>query len=122
MHFLANENFPRAAIDLLRTQGHDVVWVRTARPGSTDHEVLDWAIREKRVLLTFDKDFGELARASKLPRECGVVLIRVRMPPPDQVGGRIAALVSARHDWSGNFSVIEPGRVRVRPLGPETNG
>ena len=70
-----------------------------------------------RILLTFDKDFGELARGSVLPRTCGVVLIRMPMPKPEEAGLRLAALISAREDWTGNFSVIEPGRVRMRPLG-----
>ncbi|HEY2137792.1 MAG TPA: DUF5615 family PIN-like protein, partial [Xanthobacteraceae bacterium] len=76
-----------------------------------------WAIREQRILLTFDKDFGELARASALSAPCGVVLLRTPMPKPGDVGLRLAALITARDDWAGHFSVIEPGRVRMRPLG-----
>jgi predicted nuclease of predicted toxin-antitoxin system len=59
MRFLADENFPGAAA--LRAAGSDVVWVRIAAPGSSDSEILAWAAREERILLTFDKDFGELA-------------------------------------------------------------
>jgi predicted nuclease of predicted toxin-antitoxin system len=72
MRFLANENFPGAAVAALKTAGNDVVWIRTVAPGSRDSEVLALAARDKRVLLTFDKDFGELAKASRLPAECGV--------------------------------------------------
>ena len=72
MRLLANENFPGAAVTALEAAGHDVVWVRTAAPGTTDRDVLAWAAREERVLLTFDKDFGELARGSALPRTCGL--------------------------------------------------
>ena len=70
-----------------------------------------------RILLTFDKDFGELARGSALPRTCGVVLLRMPMPKPEEAGLRLAALITAREDWAGNFSVIEPGRVRMRRSG-----
>ena len=101
----------------LAVAGHDVVWVRTSAPGISDPEVLEWATREGRILLTFDKDFGELARGSELPRTCGVVLLRLPMPTPVNVGYRLAALITARDDWAGSFSVIEPGRVRMRPLG-----
>jgi hypothetical protein len=59
MRFLANENFPRAAVLALRNSGLDVEWVRTTSPGASDRFVLDWAVRERRILLTFDKDFGE---------------------------------------------------------------
>lgn len=117
MRFLANENFPGAAVTALKAAGHDVVWVRTAAPGATDPDVLAWAAREGRILLTFDKDFGELAKGSALPPTCGVILLRVPMPRPGDVGKRLADLTMARDDWAGYFSVIEPGRVRMRTLG-----
>jgi predicted nuclease of predicted toxin-antitoxin system len=116
MRLLANENIPAVAVTALVADGHDVAWVRTAAPGIADSEVLAWAAREGRILLTFDKDFGELARIAKLPSSCGVILFRVPAPPPGEIGPRIAALVTARQDWAGHFSVIEPGRVRMRPL------
>jgi predicted nuclease of predicted toxin-antitoxin system len=78
--------------------------------------VLAFAAREKRILLTFDKDFGELAKASNLPPACGVILLRVSLPQPDRVGAQLAALIMARSDWAGHFSVVEPARVRMRPL------
>src|SRR5262245_61161474 len=117
MRFLANENVPGSAVVALAAAGHDVVWVRTVAPGATDADVLAWAAREGRILLTFDKDFGELARGSSLPSTCGIVLLRMPMPKPGEVGRRLAQLITARDDWVGNFSVIEPGRVRMRPLG-----
>ena len=61
MRFLADENFPGDAVAALRSTGHDVTWVRTAMPGSADADILETAQRERRVLLTFDRDFGELA-------------------------------------------------------------
>jgi uncharacterized protein with PIN domain len=64
MRFLANENFPGDAVRLLQLAGHDTVWVRTAAPGISDPDALAWAARESRILLTFDKDFGELAKVS----------------------------------------------------------
>jgi predicted nuclease of predicted toxin-antitoxin system len=117
MRFLANENFPGASVAALRAAGNDVVRIRTAAPGSSDPEVLAWAAREERILLTFDKDFGELAKASVLPATCGVILLRIPMPRPDNVGPQLAGVIAARVDWAGHFSVIEPGRVRMRPLG-----
>ncbi len=78
MRFLANENFPGAAVAALKAAGHDVAWVRSVAPGLADPEVLAWAAREQRILLTFDKDFGELARASALPPACGVICCACR--------------------------------------------
>ena len=61
MRFLADENFPGGGVSALQARGHDVFWIRTTAPGSKDEDILAWAVREDRVLLTFDKDFGELA-------------------------------------------------------------
>ena len=116
MRFLANENFPGAAVAMLESAGHDVVWLRNAAPGASDPEVLAWAVREARILLNFDKDFGELARAATLPRTCGVVLFRIPVPNPRDVGRRLVDLIAARDDWAGHFSLVEPGRVRMRAL------
>lgn len=69
----------------LRKQGHDVVWIREAAPGSGDTEVLERAQEEDRILITFDKDFGELAFKRGLPASCGVILFRISMPSADYV-------------------------------------
>jgi predicted nuclease of predicted toxin-antitoxin system len=116
MRFLADENFQGAAVAVLRATGHDVVWVLTESPGKDDDGVLDWAIRENRILLTFDKDFGELAANASLPVS-GVILFRLQITKPHEVGRRLADSISARDDWAGHFSVVEPGRVRMRRLG-----
>jgi predicted nuclease of predicted toxin-antitoxin system len=116
MRFLADENFPGDAVKALLAAGHDVVWVRAAAPGIKDKDVLAWAMREARVLLTFDQDFGELAWRSGLPASCGVVLFRMPMSPAADVGTTIASRLNERSDWAGHFSVIQPGRVRMRPL------
>jgi len=100
----------------LRAAGHDVIWVRTERPGAADTEVLALAVREERILLTFDKDFGELASKSIVPSKCGIVLLRTPIPKPEDTGQQLARLITAREDWRGYFSVIEHGRVRMRPL------
>lgn len=116
MRFLANENFPGAAVSALQDAGYDVAWVRRDEPGLSDSHVLAWAVREKRILVTFDKYFGELACNAGLPAACGIMLLRMPMPAPDAAGTVIAARICARKDWAGHFSVIEPARVRMRPL------
>jgi len=69
------------------------------------------------VLLTFDKDFGELAWRIGLPASSGVILFRLPMPSAPQMGATLAARIDARTDWRGHFTVIEPKRIRMRPLG-----
>lgn len=117
MRLLANENVPGPLVGALVDAGCDVSWVRVLSPGIPDREVLARAVEEKRILLTFDKDFGDIARNSTLPSDCGVILVRTPMPPPHEVT-RLASAILSRSDWAGSFSVIEPGRVRSRPLGP----
>lgn len=116
MRFLANENFPGVAVMVLRAAGHDVAWGREDNPGIADQDVLAWAVREARVLLTFDKDFGELAWHARLPADCGVILFRLPMPRPPLAGQILAEIVTARDDWRGCFSVVESGRLRMRPM------
>jgi predicted nuclease of predicted toxin-antitoxin system len=116
MRFLADENFPGAAVDALRRAGHDVVWVGTISAGAADVEILRWAARESRVVLTFDKDFGQIALGAGLPASCGVILFRIPMSPAAEIGKNLAGLVGRRSDWVGHFSVVEPDRVRMRPL------
>ena len=116
MRLLANENFPRAAVEALRANGHDVTWIRTSAPGSKDVDVLAMAVRENRILITFDKDFGELAWRAKLPATSGVILFRVPMPKPGDAGSHLAGRIGERDDWEGHFSVIEPRRIRMRKL------
>ena len=115
MRFLANENFPRAVVDALRVANHDTAWVREEAPGSSDEAVLDWAVRDGRVLLTFDKDFGALVFRGGASASRGVVLFRVVMLP-DELSRFILETLEARPDWEGNFSVVESSRVRIRPL------
>jgi predicted nuclease of predicted toxin-antitoxin system len=114
MRFLADENFPRAAVAALEAAGHDIVWVRLAAPGATDADVMALAARENRILLTFDKDFGELAGRSELPPACGIVLFRLSAPRSAEASQRLAQIIASRDDWAGHFSVVESGRVRMR--------
>ena len=116
MRFLADENFPGAAVIALRDAGHDVASIAMDVPSSSDRDVLARASKDGRVLLTFDKDFGELAWKERLPATCGVILFRCAMPGPTVVGSVLARMVAQRDDWTGHFSVVEDGRVRMRTI------
>ena len=89
MRILADENIPRAAVDMLRRAGHDVAWVSEEAPGSDDSDVLKKATEQDRVVVTFDKDFGDLAYVMGLPATCGIILFNqaVRIPREFELPG-----------------------------------
>jgi predicted nuclease of predicted toxin-antitoxin system len=122
MRLLANENFPLDAVERLRRGGVDVAWIREIGPGMKDEQVLAMAVTESRILVTFDKDFGELAFKSKLPAHCGIVLFRIRRQSPDILVQRVAAFIAARNDWIGHFSVVEEDRIRMTGLPGNESG
>jgi len=116
MRILANENFPLEAVKALRAEGHDVAWIRTLSQGSSDSDVLKRAQVENRVLITFDKDFGELAFRARLTAKSGIILFRISMPSSSVVGETVVTAISSREDWAGHFSVVEDQRIRMTPL------
>jgi predicted nuclease of predicted toxin-antitoxin system len=116
MRFLANENFPLDAVEALRQKGHDVIWIRTESPGISDPEVLSRAQAEDRILLTFDKDFGELAFRIKLPATSGIILFRISAPSSAVVAQKVIVAIALREDWIGHFSVVEDDKIRMRKL------
>jgi predicted nuclease of predicted toxin-antitoxin system len=113
---LANENFPGDAVAALRNRGHDVVWIRTEAPGSSDEQVLTRAVADNRILITLDKDFGELAFHAGLPASCGVVLFRIRHTSPSHLAERTVMVLDSRTDWAGHFAVVSEDRVRMTLL------
>jgi len=92
------------------------MWIRTVAPGISDQDILARAQAEGRVLITFDKDFGELAFRHGLPSTCGVVLFRIAAPSPERVAEVAARSLESRDDWQGHFSVVEDARIRMTPL------
>jgi predicted nuclease of predicted toxin-antitoxin system len=107
---LADENVPREAVERLRSAGHDITWMSEVEPGAADLAVLARAAAEGRVLVTCDKDFGEVAfkTAALLAAVNGVVLVRARRS--DEIATLATDALAAHPDMSGLFVVAEPGR------------
>jgi predicted nuclease of predicted toxin-antitoxin system len=117
--FLADENVPRRAIRFLRSAGHDVLAIAETAPGSADEEVLAIARSEGRILLTFDRDVGELIFAKQVPVPAGVILLRPAPLRPDESVDRLVGLLQrAEKDvpLEGQFTVVVNDRIRQRPL------
>lgn len=116
MRLCANENLPQDCVVRLRQDGHDVLWIRETSPGSPDEMVLARAYAESRLLITFDKDFGELVFRRGTKATHGIVLFRIPQPSASAVAARVAAILASRDDWLGHFSVVEEFAIRMRPL------
>lgn len=116
MLLLANENIASSVVAELRQLGHDVLWAKESLQGEQDSILLSRAQVESRILLTHDKDFGELAFREGCPAECGIILIRLCGDDPQSDKDRVIEVLTGRDDWVGHFSVVEAERIRMRPL------
>ena len=76
MNFLVDEGVDAPIVYALREEGHDVLYIAELDPGIDDEVILEQARREERILVTLDKDFGELVyRLKKI--HAGVILVRL---------------------------------------------
>jgi predicted nuclease of predicted toxin-antitoxin system len=116
MRFALNENMPGAVVRALRDAGHDVLSIKEAMRGVDDRTVLARAQAETRIVVTQDKDFGELAFRYGLPAECGIILFRLSGSDADADTRRMLDVLASRDDWPGHFAVASDDRVRIRPL------
>jgi predicted nuclease of predicted toxin-antitoxin system len=116
LRILADENIFGVTVDALKKLGHNVVWACIDLPGESDEALLRIAAADSRLVLTLDKDFGDLAFKQKLPAPHGVILLRVHGLSDEGATEVLIQAVVTRNDWSEYFSVIEPGRIRVTPL------
>jgi predicted nuclease of predicted toxin-antitoxin system len=116
VNFLADECCDTGVVASLRAGGHDVVYVLERQAGASDEEVLQNAFVEGRILLTEDKDFGELIYRLKKPA-CGIILIRIDVQERYEKWPRLEALIAKHGDrLPGHFVVMELSKYRFRPL------
>jgi predicted nuclease of predicted toxin-antitoxin system len=117
MRFLANENFPVYSVHWLRRSGHDVAAVIEDSPGASDGDVLQRAVLERRIILTFDRDYGELVYRRARLAPAGVVYFRFNPLSPEEPAECLLQLLSVQGlSLQDRFTVAERGRVRQRPL------
>jgi predicted nuclease of predicted toxin-antitoxin system len=117
MRILTDENIPLLAVHALRTAGHDVHSIRESARGISDIEIAEIGLREDRLILTFDKDFGEIVFRHHGNIPAGVILLRIAVPGPAELAEKIVRIVNSRTDWAGHFSVVDDTRVRMTLMG-----
>ena len=113
---IANENIAGAVVRELRRRGHDVLSVKESMRGADDLSVLRRAGDERRLIITHDKDFGELVFRHGRLATCGIVLFRLLGVTPAVDQRRLLDVIDSRTDWMGHFSVVTDDRIRMRSL------
>ena len=113
MKFLADENIPTETVELLKKQGFDVVCVADFASGSSDSNVLDMAYKERRIVITFDKDFGQLVFKEKR-KTCGLILLRFVPKSPEQIARRIKQVLAAKISIENSVVIVKKDSLRVR--------
>jgi predicted nuclease of predicted toxin-antitoxin system len=94
--------------------GYDVLSVRSINPHMRDVDILDLAAKEKRLVVTMDKDFGELVYRSRKVH-AGVLLLRLEDATADKKKEvMLEILESFSNEIKDSFSVYSQGKLRVR--------
>jgi len=116
MNFLADESVDRQIVDALREDDHAVLYVTEMDPGISDDEVLYKAEKGSAILITADKDFGELVfRQQRITK--GVVLVRLAGLLPSKKAEIASTMIKKHLDAIQNaFSVISPNTIRIRRI------
>jgi predicted nuclease of predicted toxin-antitoxin system len=115
MNFLADEGVDRQIVERLRQNGHEVPYVAEMEPGISDEEVLKRANDKNTILITADKDFGEIVFHQKLHTVGGVVLLRLAGLSAERKAEITSKVIESRSDeLPATFSVVSPGKVRKR--------
>jgi predicted nuclease of predicted toxin-antitoxin system len=113
MQLLADESCDFSVVRKLRAAGHDVTSVSEIAPGATDDAVIEFALREKRVLITEDKDFGQLVFAAAKSNS-GVIFVRFPAAARAFLPDAVLSLVNSEQDrLFGAFVVVQPSRIRI---------
>jgi predicted nuclease of predicted toxin-antitoxin system len=116
MRFLADESCDFAIVRTLRRLGYDVAAVGEVQQRSIDPELMEWARREGRILLTEDKDFGWLAFVAQVDTP-GVVLFRFPAFARQNLARDVTSLIAEFGPrLKGAFVVVTPGSVRISAM------
>lgn len=114
MRFAADESIDFPIVTRLRVDGHSVWSVAEMDAGIADEHVLDHANAQQAILLTADKDFGELVFRLKRLHD-GIVLVRLAGLPPGRKAEIVArAITKQGEELQGAFSVIAQNTLRIR--------
>ena len=121
MRLLLDENFPKLVVDVLRKEGHDVLWIRTHAPGMPDKDVLRLAAQERRVVLTLDKDFRYLSLDIAHEHTYGVILFRIHPAIPEKIVPVVLKTLRLDLQWLNHLGVVSEKTVQMIPIRRPSN-
>lgn len=115
MRVVADEDVAAQIVEALRADGHEVTYLAELAPSTEDPVVLSWANTASSLLITSDKDFGELVYRSG-EQTCGVLLLRLHQLQVPTRAALVASVLRQRgSELSRSFAVLTPAVLRVRP-------
>ena len=116
MRYLADENIEYPVITILRENKVDILAVREIMRGATDSEIIEYALKNNLLIITSDKDFGELTFRLKKP-SCGIILLRnPEAECKEKAEILLAALQKIGDDALNKFIVIDKFKIRFRSM------
>ena len=116
MNLLADESVDRQIVERLRQDGHDVLYIAEVEPSISDNIVFDRANEKAALLVTGDKDFGEIVFRDNRLSSGGVVLLRLVGLSAEKKAEIVSdAFREYGAEFANHFSVVAPGKVRIRP-------
>lgn len=114
MKFFVDESVEYRIVVFLRNLGYDTVSVSESFPSLNDTDILSSAYKEKRILITNDKDFGELIFRCKLPHK-GVILFRLSEETCQSKEQKLNYVLEKFKDkLSHSFTVVTDTKIRFR--------
>jgi len=111
---LANENFPLPSVRLLRAADLDVAAVLDVMPGASDEDVLAYARRGQRWILTFDRDYGDLVFRKGMPPPPAIIYLRQEAYSPEKPAALVQAILAMPDKVLGCFVVATTRNIRYR--------
>jgi predicted nuclease of predicted toxin-antitoxin system len=110
--FIADENIPRETLALLKKQRVDIISVTDFAFGLSDSDILDLANKNGRIVVTFDKDFGQLIFKEKRKTK-GLMLLRFVPKSPQQIAKRIQQVLASDISMERCVVTVKKDKIRV---------
>ena len=113
---IIDENIDQVLIDRLDKDNYEIISIREHQPGISDRKVIEIAKSKKGLVITEDKDFGELVFSHNI-RDCSVIFLRYHKPDYDQIEKNIIKVMEDYYNKPGHFFItITKKKIRIRKI------